>query len=149
MSEAVISIRALRSSDEAILNKILYQSIFVPEGSEPPNRDVVKTPELRKYTQSFGRTGDVGYVAFDNSELAGAAWLRLHPGENKGYGYVNDETPELTVAVMQEYRGRGLGTALLKRLFEEARARYQAISLSVWRENPASHLFINGLVLKR
>lgn len=141
MNEPTYTLRRLEPSDEAILNEMLYQAIFVPEGSEAPNRDVVNTPELKKYIQAFGRTGDVGYVAFGNSELAGAAWLRLHTGENKGYGYVNDETPELTIAVMPAYRGRGIGTVLLERLFEEVGTTYKSVSLSVWRENPAYRLY--------
>lgn len=142
MKEVTYTLRRLESNDESVLNEMLYQAIFVPEGNVPPPRNVVTTPELRKYTKDFGKEGDIGYLALEETgQPIGAAWLRLLTGENKGYGHINDETPELTIAVMPNYRGRGLGTLLLERLVEEARATYQSISLSVWRENPAYRLY--------
>jgi hypothetical protein len=105
MNEADITMRLLEPSDEAILNEMLYHAIFVPTGGKPPHPDVVNTLELKKYVEGFGQAGDVGYVAFKCSESIGAAWLRLWTRENKGYGYVNDETPELTVAVVPTWAG--------------------------------------------
>jgi ribosomal protein S18 acetylase RimI-like enzyme len=61
--------------------------------------------------------------------------------DDRGYGYVDAETPELSVAVLPEHRGRGIGTALVIRLLETARVRYRAVSLSVARENPALRLY--------
>jgi ribosomal protein S18 acetylase RimI-like enzyme len=139
---ATYTLKAMEANDEAVLSEMLYQAIFVPEGSVPPSREVVHLPALSKYIEDFGRPGDLGYVALNEIEQpVGAAWLRLLTGANKGYGYVNDETPELTVAVMPDYRGQGLGTALLECLLENARAKYQSVSLSVWLENPAYRLY--------
>jgi GNAT superfamily N-acetyltransferase len=59
----------------------------------------------------------------------------------KGYGYVDDETPELTMAVLPFARGQGIGTELLTRLMELARSHYSGISLSVWPENSAYRLY--------
>lgn len=49
----------------------------------------------------WGRAGDMGFVAVDagSGEPIGAAWLRLLGGDERGYGYVDDETPELGMAV--------------------------------------------------
>jgi ribosomal protein S18 acetylase RimI-like enzyme len=71
----------------------------------------------------------------------GAAWLRLLTHDNRGYGYIDDETPELSVAVLPEHRGRGVGSSLLTQLFREAQTRYNKISLSVSEENPAVRLY--------
>jgi GNAT superfamily N-acetyltransferase len=60
---------------------------------------------------------------------------------NKGYGYIDDETPELSIAVLPEYRGKGIGTDLLRHLIEEVRVRHRALSLSVSSDNPAIHLY--------
>ena len=140
--EVTYTIRALESKDEGILNEMLYQAVFVPEGSAPPSRDIVYSPELSRYIQGFGKYSDLGYLAeSETNQPIGAAWLRLLTFPNVGYGYVDDGTPELTTAVMSEYRGRGIGTLLLERLFEKAKANYQSVSLSVWRENPAYRLY--------
>ena len=62
-------------------------------------------------------------------------------GDECGYGWVDDETPELTIAVLPESRGKGVGAQLLVQLMELARARYLAVSLSVSAENPARRLY--------
>jgi ribosomal protein S18 acetylase RimI-like enzyme len=137
MKDLSYTLRELVQNDEAILYDVLYQAIFVPEGSLPPERDIVYSPELSEYVKDFGKPDDMGYGVFDNDVLIGAAWLR----QLKGYGYVNDETPELVMAVMPEYRGRGIGTVLLEHLFEKAKATYKSVSLSVWKVNPAFRLY--------
>lgn len=135
-------LRALDENDEAILYEMLYQSIFVPKGSEPPARDVVYLPELSKYVAGFGTPNDIGYVALYQANPIGAAWLRRLDFPSKGYGYVNDETPELSIALLPDHRGKGIGTALLEHLLETAKTRYHHISLSIWKENPAFRLYL-------
>jgi ribosomal protein S18 acetylase RimI-like enzyme len=140
--EVTYTIRALEPTDETILNEMLYEAIFVPEGSTPPSQNIVHSPELSKYVKGFGKPSDLGYLAVSEiNQPMGAAWLRLFVFPNVGYGYVGDETPELTTAVMSKYRGRGLGTVLLERLFEKDKENYQSVSLSVWRDNPAYRLY--------
>jgi ribosomal protein S18 acetylase RimI-like enzyme len=130
--------RKLETKDEAVLYDMLYQAIFVPEGGVPPARDIVYSPELSKYVKEFGKPDDLGYGVFDNGEPVGAVWLRRL---RNGYGHVNDETPELTIAVMPDYRGRGVGTVLLEHLLNHAKEKYKSVSLSVWQDNPALHLY--------
>ena len=122
---------------------MLYQSLHVPGGDAPFPRDVVTRPEIAKYVRGWGRQGDLGFVARDSSsnEPIGAAWLRLLKGDERGYGYVDDHTPELGIAVLPEYRGRGVGSALLRRLLEAASAVYESVSLSVSSDNPALRLY--------
>lgn len=137
------SIRRLTSSDQPFLREMLYQSLFVPEGGEPFPRAVLSRPEVSKYVEGWGRAGDLGFVAVDegSGEPVGAAWLRLLAGAVKGYGYLDDETPELGMAVSPGYRGRGIGSALLDRLLEAAGAVYRKVSLSVSPDNPAVRLY--------
>ncbi len=122
---------------------MLYQAIYVPEGSEPFPRDIVKHPEISRYVQSWGQSGDDGVIAVDKASQRpiGAAWIRLLTRENRGYGYINDETPELSIAVALEHRGKGVGTKLLIHLLLEAQTRYRAVSLSVSADNPAVKLY--------
>ena len=122
---------------------MLYQSLHVPEGGLPFPRDVIDQPEIAKYVSAWGRAGDMGFVAVDaaSGELMGAAWLRLFRGDERGYGYVDDETPELGMAVLPEYRGRGVGSGLLRQLLKSAGAVYRSVCLSVSADNPALRLY--------
>ena len=135
-------IRSLTAADQSLLWDMLYLSLFVPEGNAPFERVVLEHPDISKYVSDWGCAGDFGFVAdSENNQPLGAIWLRLHAGKKKGYGYVDDFTPELGMAVFPEHRGRGIGTSLLTRLVETAGASYEQISLSVARENPARRLY--------
>lgn len=136
-------IRPLTIADEPFLWEMLYQALFVPPGCLPFSREVVQEPEISRYVDGWGTDGDLGVIAICARTQApiGAAWVRLLAGDESGYGWVDDETPELTIAVLPGSRGKGVGSQLLAQLMELARARYRAISLSVAAENPARRLY--------
>jgi len=140
--QAQYKIRSLTAADQSLLWEMLYLSLFAPGNEAPSKRSVLNHPDVSKYVSGWGRAGDLGFVAVDeNNQSLGAIWLRLLAGDEKGYGYVDDSTPELGMAVFPEHRGRGIGTDLLTRLVETSTAYYEQISLSVARENPASRLY--------
>jgi ribosomal protein S18 acetylase RimI-like enzyme len=90
------------------------------------------------YVKGWGRPGDTALIALDDGFPVGAAWYRLFRREQPGYGFVDEETPELAIAVVPSRRGRGLGEALLDALCDRARAEgHDALSLSVERDNDA------------
>jgi len=61
----------------------------------------------------------------------GAAWYRLFPASAPGFGFVDEQTPELTIAVVPSRRGGGLGGQLMEALLERAKQEdHAAISLS-------------------
>lgn len=63
------------------------------------------------------------------------------PGR-RGYGNIDPYTPELAIAVLPEFRGRGVGAALLNALFDRlAGQNYSRLSLSVQKDNPAFRLY--------
>lgn len=136
-------IRPLTQADEPHLWEMLYQAIYVAAGDTPPERDVVNQPEFARYVRAWGRADDSGFIAINtgSQQPIGAAWLRLLTGDDKGYGYVDDATPELSVAVLSGYRGKGIGTRLLTELLRAASIHYPAVSLSVAPDNPASQLY--------
>ena len=135
-------IRPLVQEDAHCLWEMLYQAIHVPQGVEPHAREIVHSPELAHYVAGWGRDGDIGYLAVDaDGMLVGAAWLRLLTGADRGYGYVDDTTPELSVAVVPGYRGQGIGSRLLAALLDAACERYDTVSLSVQADNPALRLY--------
>jgi ribosomal protein S18 acetylase RimI-like enzyme len=88
------------------------------------------------YVKAWGRPGDTAVIAINDGFPVGAAWYRLFPAQQPGYGFVDEHTPELAIAVVPNARGMGAGGALLEALLEHARAEgHPAISLSVDRFN--------------
>lgn len=142
LSNMICSIRSLKAEDESFLWEMLYQALYVPDGHALPPREIICRPELACYVSGWGREGDCGFLASEteNSQSVGAVWLRRFVGEDKGYGYINDHTPELSIAVLPEYRGQGIGTRLLTRLFASDCGK-QPVSLSVSVNNPALRLY--------
>lgn len=135
-------IRALTSADQTFLWEMLYQSLYVPAGHAPFDRSILDQPDIARYVKEWGREGDFGLVAVDEKEQPlGAIWLRRLTGDDKGFGYIDERTPELGMALLPQYRGQGIGTHLLARLMTTAAASYECISLSVAAENPALRLY--------
>jgi ribosomal protein S18 acetylase RimI-like enzyme len=99
-------------------------------------------PPLQRYVERWGRPGDTALVAIQDFQPVGAAWYRLFKADNPGYGFVDEETPELSIAIVPSRRGSGLGSELLDALLERARADgHEAISLSVEKDSPAVGLY--------
>ena len=63
-----------------------------------------------RYVKNWGRRGDAGVVASEGPNAYGAAWYRLFPAAAPGFGFVDEETPELTIAVVPSKRGHGTGS---------------------------------------
>ena len=132
-----INIRPATGEDEAFLWEMLVEA-----ARETSVRAVAENPGTSKYVAGWGGTGDLGFVAeADGGKLLGAAWLRLLRGEDAGYGYVDDETPELAIAVRSGARGAGIGARLISRLLQAAEHSYRSVSLSVRSDNPALNLY--------
>jgi GNAT superfamily N-acetyltransferase len=94
---------------------------------------LAQDPELPvyRYVQNWGRQGDAGVIAFEGRNVYGAAWYRLFSAGEPGFGFVDEATPELTIAVVPSRRGHGAGAELLEALLERARADgFAQISLS-------------------
>ena len=150
---AVVQIRALESSDLPFLRQMLDAAAFwrpLPRALLPRLGQLGLRPILRVlvrnylglYHREWGRPGDTGFVAEMDGRPVGAVWYRLFTEESHGDGYIDERTPELAIAVHHEYRGRGIGRALLLRIEEQARADgLGRIGLSVDADNPAKHLY--------
>src|SRR6266545_5496611 len=107
--------RAAVTGDEGFLWQMLREAAHA--GDDVDGVDALKRlPELARYVEGWGRPSDLGVVASWHGDPVGAAWLRLLVGDNKAYGYVDDSTPELAIAVDPALTGQGIGAALLKRL---------------------------------
>ena len=99
-------------------------------------------PPVRRYVERWGRPGDTALIAIQDFQRVGAAWYRLFTSEDPGYGFVDEQTPELSIAVVPSRRGKGFGDQLLHALLDEAKRNgFEQISLSVEPENPALRLY--------
>ncbi len=136
-----ISLRPLQVSDEPFLWEMLYQALYVPEGQPPFSRDILAEPDIACYVRGWGRLGDWGLRACDSDKPVGAIWLRLWAGTERGYGFVDETVPEMSIAVLKEYRGFGLGTRLIREVIRIARPQVPGISLSVVESSPARRLY--------
>jgi len=139
-----ITIRTVQIQDISFLWDMLYEAAAVAEGMRALGREkALSLPVNRKYVEGWGRPGDAGVVAVDQTERRlGAAWYRLYPDEAPGYGFISPTIPELTIGVCVDARGQGIGNALLQALIALAQSQgYAALSLSVDRNNPALHLY--------
>jgi ribosomal protein S18 acetylase RimI-like enzyme len=131
-------IRPAGPQDVPFLRDMLRHAYYwrvdsVSESGEPP---------VQRYVERWGRPGDTGLIAIQDFQRVGAAWFRLFRSENAGYGFVDEETPELSIAIVPNKRGTGLGSELLDALLARARADgYDAISLSVEKDSPAVDLY--------
>jgi len=88
------------------------------------------------YVKAWGRPGDTAVIAIEEGFPVGAAWYRLFASDKPGFGFVDERTPELAIAVVPNARGKGVGSKLLDALLGRARdAGFPAVSLSVDRAN--------------
>lgn len=72
----------------------------------------------------------------------GAAWLRLLPADDPGYGFVAADIPELSMAIVAGWRRQGIGRRLLRAVVAQALDTGRTgVSLSVERDNPAQDLY--------
>jgi ribosomal protein S18 acetylase RimI-like enzyme len=134
-SEGADVIRRAGAQDLPFLRDMLRHAYYARWGNEA---DV----PLERYVAGWGRPGDTAVVAIDEFQPVGAAWYRTFPQDEPGYGFVDEETPELTIAVVPSRRGKGLGEEMLGELLDQARAEgYRRVSLSVEPDNPAIHLY--------
>lgn len=138
-----ISVRPLDPGDLEHVKWALVEAVsWDPRRLLPPYETLIEHPELARYHAEWGRPGDLGVLAEADGEVAGVAFCRRFTADDHGHGYVDEETPELAVAVAARHRGRGLGTRLMRELGERARAEgVRRLSLSVDAENPALRLY--------
>ncbi len=138
-----MTIRKLEKIESDFLTDMLYEAIFIPEGHDPLPKEVIKDKSLSKYIENWGKDKfDIAFVVETDNKLVGAIWGRLLTAENKGFGYIDNRTPELGMAVKQEYRNQGIGTELIKAIASEyQKIGIEYLSLSVDKANNASNLY--------
>ncbi len=122
---------------------MLYEALFIPEGHAPFPKEIIHDRSLSKYIDNWGKDKyDIAFVVEIDRQLVGAIWGRLLTQENKGYGFVDNNTPELSLAVKSRHRNKGMGTELMRTIASEyKKIGIDQLSLSVDMANPASNLY--------
>lgn len=74
----------------------------------------------------------MGLVAEVDGKVVGAVWVRIM----NDFGHIDDETPSLAISLYKEYRGLGIGTAMMKEMLSKLKQKsYNKTSLSVQKAN--------------
>lgn len=138
-------IRPLEKSEHHILERMLYEAIFQPDETNLIPREVIKLPEIQVYIKDFGlKEDDYCLVADFGGTIVGAVWVRILSGDIKGFGSIDDKTPEFAISLYKEYRNQGIGTRLMSMMIEYLRnGGYKQTSLNVKKENYAVRLYKN------
>ena len=137
--------RPAGAKDFSFLAAMLGEAaVWRPDKPTPSGEQVMADPRYAMYLAGWPRHGDHGLVA-EQDEPVGAAWYRTYTEANHGYGFVAEDVPELSIAVIASRRHEGIGRKLLVNLIEASVAQgYRALSLSVAENNPARGLYLSA-----
>jgi ribosomal protein S18 acetylase RimI-like enzyme len=125
-----VNIRPATHEDDGFLREMLYEAAaWNPDWPRERMIAALADPMLERYHRDWGQP-------------VGAAWYRLFTAEQPGYGFVDEKTPELGIAVVPLHRRKGIGETLLRALMVQAREDgYQALSLSVAVHNRSRMMY--------
>lgn len=118
-----------------LLTDFLYEAIFQKDTSKLAPRTIIQESSLWVYIDEFGtKKDDYCFVAELNNRIVGAVWVRYI----KAFGHINDAVPEFAISAYPQYRGKGIGTALMRKMLEHLRLKgYSRTSLAVQKDNYA------------
>jgi GNAT superfamily N-acetyltransferase len=134
--------RRAGAEDFAFLATMLGEAaVWRPDKPTPTADQVLADPRYAMYLAGWPRHGDYGLVAERDGPL-GAAWYRAYTEASHGYGFISEDVPELSIAVVVSRRHDGIGRRLLIDLITASIAQgYPALSLSVNGDNPARGIY--------
>ena len=132
-------IRPIQEDETPVLSQFLYEAIFIPEGVAAPPQSIIENEDLQVYVRNFGHEPDDRcLVAECDGKIVGAVWTRIM----HDYGHISDDTPSLAISLYKEYRNKGIGTELLKRMIALLQNDgYPQVSLSVQKANYAVRMY--------
>ncbi|MFP4163439.1 MAG: GNAT family N-acetyltransferase [Chitinispirillaceae bacterium] len=135
-------IRAIKATESDLVKEFTYEAIFQKDETNPIPRKVLNQPDVSIYYEDFGKTSDLCLFAVVNGMIAGAVWTRILSGKVKGFGNIDDETPEFAISLFKEFRRKGIGTALMKAMLKLLRKHgYKRTSLAVQKDNYAVTMY--------
>lgn len=101
----------LRSSEQ----KIVISMFKYAHPQEPQDKSL--------YTEFYGLSSkDLGLYALVDNQIAGAIWSRR---------LGDDKAPTLSVAIVPEFKGSGVGVFMMEQFLQEAAAQYEEIKIDI------------------
>lgn len=139
MNDKKYEIRAMVPCEYCLLDEFLYNAIFIPEGVTPPPKEIIQNEDLQVYVRDFGKQkDDHALVAVADGKIVGAVWARIM----NDYGHIDNDTPSLAISLYKEYRGRGIGTELMRNMLALLKDKgYARTSLAVQKANYAVNMY--------
>lgn len=135
-------IRKIKSNEIPLLCDFLYEAIFQKDENNLLPRDIINQPELKIFIDDFGKHDDFCLVAEANEKIVGAVWTRILCGDIKGFGNIDEYTPEFAISLYKEYRNKGIGTELMKNMLQLLKGKgYKRTSLAVQKDNYAVKMY--------
>jgi len=133
-------IRQPKEDEYVLLNDFIYEAIYIPEGKEAPPKSIINQPDIQVYISDFGKQkDDYCFIAEVDEKIVGAVWVRIM----NDYGHIDNETPSFAISLYKEYRGCGIGTALMKQMLSSLKQMgYKKASLAVQKENYALKMYL-------
>lgn len=94
---------------------------------------------MQVYITDFGKKkDDIGLIAEVDKKAVGAVWVRVM----NDYGHIDNDTPSFAISLYKDYRGLGIGTALMKEMLRILKDRgYKQASLAVQKANYAVRMY--------
>lgn len=142
MTADEIEIRSIRPEEYRYWKISCMMQFIFQRGVAALPREIINQPELAVYIMDFGQPDDLCMVAESCGHILGAVWTRILAGKVKGYGNVDDHTPEFAISVKKEFRQQGIGRKLMQEMIALLKNKgYEKVSLSVNRDNYAYRMY--------
>lgn len=122
-----------------LLADFLYEAIFQKDSNILAPRTIIQEPSLWVYIDEFGsKKDDHCFIAEYDEKIVGAVWVRCI----KAFGHINDSVPEFAISIYPQYRGKGIGTKLMRKMLEHLKSSgYSQTSLAVQKDNYAVKMY--------
>lgn len=130
----------MKSFEYPLLKNFLYEAIFQRNQMDLLPKSIIEKPELKVYIQNFGNEKDDYCLCAEvQGKIVGAVWVR----NIKGYGSIDDVTPEFAISIYKKYRGYGIGTEMMKKMIAHLKQLgYSKTSLAVQKDNYAVNMYL-------
>ena len=133
-------IREMHPHEYPLLDDFLYEAIFQRDETNLISKTIIKNPELQVYIEDFGgKKDDFCLCAEVDKTIVGAVWVR----NIRGFGSIDESTPEFAISLYKDFRGYGIGTEMMNKMIAYLKqAGYSKTSLAVQKDNYAVKMYL-------